>query len=108
MKFRPTVRFYPQDDEPVGIRTTFPEFDIDADEEETCSRGDWHEPQDALILIEWNDDQPQSKTRWIFMLLRWVSDGIAERVGLLSKYRDECDTRFTKSVPRRRMKFELR
>lgn len=64
--------------------------------------------EDALIIVEWTDSQPETQVRFILMLLRWVGDNIAERVGLIGDYGEDWEKTFVDSLPRRRVKFELR
>ena len=64
--------------------------------------------QDALVIVEWSDRQPETEVRFVLMLLRWVGDKIAERVGLVGEYSTRWDKNLVNSLPRRRVKFELR
>ncbi|MCJ1261537.1 hypothetical protein MMC22_001401 [Lobaria immixta] len=101
--------FCQKDNGPILDHVIYAYPDIDgAEKEESDSNGREFELRDALILIEWNDDQRSSETRFVLMLLQWVADGIAERVGLLGEYRKSWDIRFVKSLPRKRKKFELK
>ena len=63
---------------------------------------------DALVIVNWSDSQPETEVRFVLMLLRWVGDNIAERVGLLSNYHKVWDKDSVDSLSRRRVKFELR
>jgi hypothetical protein len=63
--------------------------------------------EEALILVDWNDDQKSTKRRFVMLLLKWVESGRAERRGLLSGYRDEYDTEALKEIPRTRKTFIL-
>lgn len=101
--------FCQKDNEPILDHVIYAYPDIDGvEKEDSDSKGREFELRDALILIEWNDDQRSSETRFVLMLLQWVADGIAERVGLLGEYRKSWDIRFVKSLPRKRKKFELK
>ena len=84
------------------------ERDVDTIDEKGFSNEEGCEPQDALIVIEWHDDQPESETRFVLILLRWVGEGIAERLGLLGAYRYSIKKTIIQSVPRRRQRIELR
>ena len=65
------------------------------------------EDEEALILVDWIDDQRQHKRRFVLMLLKWVGDRRAERVGLLNEHRDEIGADTVAKLERRRMTFEL-
>ena len=86
--------------------------DTDDTEEETLSGGALAGPEDALVLVEWDDGCESlfgsQTTRFVLMLLRWVDKNIAERVGLLGEYESEWDAGIVKTVPRKRTKFQLR
>lgn len=64
--------------------------------------------QDGLVIVNWNVDQSETEVRFVLMLLRWVGDNIAERVGLLGHYEDRVSKTFVGSLSRRHLKFELR
>ena len=63
---------------------------------------------EAVVLIEWNDAQKRSRMRFVIMLLRWVTENTAERVGILSNYRTEWDVSDIRRIKRTRKKFFLR
>lgn len=63
---------------------------------------------DALVIVNWSDSQPKTEVRFVLMLLRWVGDNIAERVGLLGHYSKSVDKTWVDSLWRRHVRFELR
>jgi hypothetical protein len=63
--------------------------------------------EDALILVDWNDAQRKSKNRCVFMLLKWVAEGVAERTGLLSEYKMSHEASHIKALPKWRTRFLL-
>jgi hypothetical protein len=63
--------------------------------------------EDAIILVNWNDDQRQSKHRCILMLIEWTGEGRARRRGLLSEYKLSHEAAHIKELPKRRCKFIL-
>ena len=79
--------------------------DIDIFDGEECLSKGHHE---ALVLIKQSDVQNRSKIRLVLMLLKWVSNGIAERTGLLGDTCRRWDRSFIESIPRTRWRFELR
>jgi hypothetical protein len=82
-------------------------FDLDQDMAADSQVGDRSSAEDALILVDWNDDQKKSKKRFVLMLLRWVKDGLAERRGLVSEYSTEHDAEALRQIPRTRKRFVL-
>ena len=83
-------------------------FDLDHDTgADLTQAGSKSSTEDALILVEWNDLQKPQKRRFVLMLLRWVEDGRAERIGLLSDYRTEYDVAALRQIPRTRKTFVL-
>lgn len=64
--------------------------------------------EDALILISWDDGCKATKRRVMLMLLRWVSDNVAERRGLLTRSRGEYDSEIVRRIPKTRKIFTLR
>ncbi|KAK4159551.1 heterokaryon incompatibility protein-domain-containing protein [Cladorrhinum sp. PSN259] len=63
--------------------TLFAELDIHVD------GGSIKPLEDALILVNWNDNQKASQKRFVMMLLEWVEEGVAQRKGLVSDYRTQ-------------------
>lgn len=83
-------------------------FDLDQDKAADSPQfGETSSAEDALILVNWNDDQRKSRKRFTLMLLRWVEGGRAERKGLLSDYRKEYDAEALSLIPRTRKRFVL-
>ena len=92
--------YYIDGAEDLALRL-FLEFDLDED------RASPLEMEDALVLVDWNDSQSQSKKRFVLMLITWVHEGVAERKGLLSGYKDEYDASTIHKIPKIRRKFFL-
>lgn len=83
-------------------------FDLDQDmAADSPQFGDTSSAEEALILVNWNDDQRKSRKRFILMLLRWAEGGRAERKDLLSDYRKEYDAEALSLIPRTRKRFVL-
>lgn len=63
--------------------------------------------QDALIIVEWDDPVPGAK-RCVLVLLHWIAEGMAERVGLLGDYGYDLPSvqRSMNKVPRRKVNVE--
>jgi hypothetical protein len=57
-------------------------YDLD-EAEATVSSQDGNSSliEEALILVDWNDDQKSTKKRFVMLLLKWVESGRAERGG---------------------------
>jgi hypothetical protein len=64
--------------------------------------------EDALILVNWNDDQKLTQRRFVMMLLEWVEEGVAERRGLVSDYRTEHSATIISQIPTSRKTFRLK
>ncbi|KAK4176787.1 HET-domain-containing protein [Triangularia setosa] len=64
-------------------------------------------PEEAVILLYWNDYQKAKKRRFILMLLVWIEDGVAQRKGILGDYRSEYDADVLEKVPKYRRTFIL-
>ena len=62
---------------------------------------------DAVVLIEWNDAQKKTKMRFVMMLLKWVTDDMAERIGILSEYRHEWNAGDVGRIERTKKRFFL-
>lgn len=63
---------------------------------------------EALILINWAETQQRTGTeRFVLMLVHWIDENHAERVGLLTNYRDEFRSDLIHKLPRIRKKFIL-
>ncbi|KAL9071471.1 MAG: hypothetical protein Q9161_004188 [Pseudevernia consocians] len=63
---------------------------------------------DALVLIQWVDAQHRRGTkRFVLMLLHWIDKNHAERIGLLTHYRDELQCDLIHNIPRVRKRFIL-
>ena len=61
---------------------------------------------EALVLIQWADGQRHRDTkRFILMLVHWVDEDHAERIGLLTEYDDEFRCDLINNVPRIRKRF---
>lgn len=72
-------------------------FDLDQDKAADSPQfGDTSSAEDALILVNWNDDQRKSRKRFTLMLLRWVEGG-----------RAEYDAEALSLIPRTRKRFVL-
>jgi len=83
-------------------------FDLDQDiAADSPQNRDQSCDEDALILVDWTDDQKKRKKRFVLLLLRWIGDGRAERKGLVSEYRKEYDAEELKKIPRTRKMFVL-
>lgn len=65
------------------------------------------ELDDALVLVDWEADAPEGETRWVLMLLKWLDEDTAERVGILGKYQQTFPTKCIDKMPRRRKRFLL-
>ena len=57
-------------------------FDLDQDVAANLLQvGDKSSVEDALILVDWIDNQKKPRKRFVLMLLKWVEGGRAERRG---------------------------
>lgn len=65
------------------------------------------ESEDALVLIDWRTDCKMDYSRWVLMLLRWLDDETAERVGIIYGYDSMQLTSSTEQIPRQRKRFTL-
>ena len=63
---------------------------------------------DALVIVNPSGSQSETGDNFVLMLLPWVGDNIAERVGLLCHYSKSVDKTWVDSLWRRRVKFELK
>lgn len=55
----------------------------------------------VLVLIQWHDDTVRrGKKRLMLMVLNWIDDNHAERLGLLTQYSDEFSARWIDQLPR--------
>ncbi|KAF7508786.1 hypothetical protein GJ744_008663 [Endocarpon pusillum] len=59
----------------------------------------------VLVLIRWNESQKSSMKRLLLMVLNWIDDDHAERMGLLTTYSEEFPTHWIDQTPRIRKKF---
>lgn len=89
----------------------YPERDL-FDEENilrgASADGDVETEIEALILIQWADAQQRRGTkRFVLMLVHWIDDGHAERIGLLTHYRDEFRCDLIHNLPKVRKRFIL-
>ena len=80
-------------------------LDLDEDQETKFTREEGYE--EALILIDWSDDQKVGKKRFMLMLLKWREDGVAERKGLLGHYGSEYDSENLAKIPKLQTTFIL-
>lgn len=95
-------RFCDKDDKIMSAVYILPRIDLDEDDKDSS------DAQDALVLIDWRDGCRKAQRRFILMLLKWVEEGVAERVGLLGRYYEKWNKVFLENLWRRRVKFELR
>ena len=61
----------------------------------------------VLVLIQWNESQKSNMRRLLLMVLKWVDDTHAERMGLLTEYRQEFPVGWVQQLPRTRRRFIL-
>ena len=61
----------------------------------------------VLVLIQWKESQKSSMKRLLLMVLKWVDENHAERMGRLTAYRDEFSVNLVDQMPRIRKKFIL-
>ncbi len=93
--------------------------DVDSDGEAVLTQGGIEKPtpafstnagrnHDALVLILQQDSRlAPTRGRLVLMLLRWVADGRAERLGLLSSHAEGWDTETLNSLEVDRRSFIL-
>lgn len=61
----------------------------------------------VLVLIQWHESQKSNRKRFLLMVLKWIDDYHAERLGLLTGYRDEFPASWIDQLPRSRRQFIL-
>lgn len=61
----------------------------------------------VLVLLQWNESQRPDKKRFLLMVLHWLASDHAERLGLLTEYRDEFSASDIDELPRVRQEFYL-
>ena len=61
----------------------------------------------VLVLIQWDESQRGRAKRFLLMVLRWIDDIHAERLGLLTQYRHEFPADGVDQLPRFRKQFIL-
>jgi hypothetical protein len=81
-------------------------LDLDQDQQTVFPREE-HRYEEAVMLLEWNDDQRAKRKRFMLMLLMWLENGVAERRGLLGDYRSEYDGETLAKIPKSRRMFIL-
>jgi hypothetical protein len=81
-------------------------LDFDQDQQTVCPREE-QKYEDAVMLVDWNDDQGTGKKRFVMMLLKWLGNGNAERRGLLGDYRSQYDSEALAKIPRSQRTFVL-
>ena len=84
--------------------------DIGADDQDWPGEPSVNDPEAeeyVLVLIQWNESQKSSMKRLVLMVLKWIDPNNAERMGLLTEYRDEFPANLVDQMPRFRKKFIL-
>ena len=97
----------------TGLYKLFDEWryvghDLSADETVASTENTTVTEVEALVLIQWADAQKRRGTkRFVLMLVQWLDEDHAERIGLLTHYRDEFQCDAIDNLPRIRKKFIL-